>query len=200
MEGEREDGRRRKEQSLLLLAAGPSYFILLYNWYSFYITITAAHRHWTEAVSLTRPLTPRSCGPELALSFCCCFVMMTVGLGWLPHNRSVMVIWPCYCYHHYFFCAHLSPHVIRKWLFLGKHNNSYPDSRPAQICNAYFQLFTWVFCYANLRPCPWWPIRALHSDLRTSSSCTAENQWLKNCQTNIVMLFAVSWKQLDHSI
>lgn len=31
MEGEREDGRRRKEQSLLFLAAGRSYFILLYN-------------------------------------------------------------------------------------------------------------------------------------------------------------------------
>lgn len=47
MEGEREDGRRRKEQSLLFLAAGPSYFILLYNWYSFYITITVAPRHKT---------------------------------------------------------------------------------------------------------------------------------------------------------
>lgn len=45
MEGEREDGRRRKEQSLLFLAAGPSYFILLYNWYSFYITITVALWH-----------------------------------------------------------------------------------------------------------------------------------------------------------
>ena len=42
MEGEWKDGRRRKEQSLLFLAAGPSYFILLYNWYSFYITITVA--------------------------------------------------------------------------------------------------------------------------------------------------------------
>lgn len=42
MEGEREDGRRRKEQSLLFLAAGPSYFILLYNWYSLYITITVS--------------------------------------------------------------------------------------------------------------------------------------------------------------
>lgn len=31
MEGEREDGRRRKEQSLLFLAAGRFYFILLYN-------------------------------------------------------------------------------------------------------------------------------------------------------------------------
>lgn len=45
MEGEREDGRRRKEQSLLFLAAGPSYFILLYNRYSFYITITVAPWH-----------------------------------------------------------------------------------------------------------------------------------------------------------
>lgn len=31
MEGEQEDGRWRKEQLLLFLAAGPSYFILLYN-------------------------------------------------------------------------------------------------------------------------------------------------------------------------
>lgn len=47
MEGEREDGRRRKEQSLLFLAAGRFYFILLYNWYSFYITIAVAPWHWT---------------------------------------------------------------------------------------------------------------------------------------------------------
>lgn len=40
MEGEQEDGRRRKEQSLEFLAAGPSYFILLFNPYSFYIMIT----------------------------------------------------------------------------------------------------------------------------------------------------------------
>lgn len=40
MEGEQEDGRRRKEQSLYFPAAGPSYSILLYNPYSFYIMIT----------------------------------------------------------------------------------------------------------------------------------------------------------------
>lgn len=53
MDGVQEDGRRRKEQSLLFLAAGASCFVLLYNWYSLYITISllTLNQSWNSGLS-----------------------------------------------------------------------------------------------------------------------------------------------------
>lgn len=68
MEGEQEDGRRRKEQSLYFPAAGPSYSILLYNPYSFYIMITVVSWIRNQVVSLSRPQTSGSSCLSLASS------------------------------------------------------------------------------------------------------------------------------------
>lgn len=89
MEGEQEDGRRRKEQSLVFLLQGhPT--LCYYTTDSFYITKTV------------NPLTLNlSCisGPSSntlllqpgTLSLDWCLDMLTVGLGLLSHNSSIMV-------------------------------------------------------------------------------------------------------------